>query len=119
MDKKKTKAALGVNGWYLSPSDNICLAKCVFDEPYREEIKEINKHEIIVKIAESLGTEPSCLCMAEEIFEKMKFEITNFVIHHEYNCQRGVNADLLLWLDGKANPTKLKKLNNFIDKYLK
>ena len=117
--KKKNKAALGVNGWYLSPSDNICLAKCIFDDFYREEIKEINKHEIIAKIADCIGPEPSNLCIAEQIFETIKFEIANFVIHHEYNCQRGVNADLLLWLDSKVNPANLKKLNHFIDKYLK
>ncbi|MGQ9844202.1 MAG: hypothetical protein ACUVRK_11660 [Spirochaetota bacterium] len=117
--KKKNNASVGINGWYLSPSDNICLAKCIFDEPYREEIKEINKHEIIVKIADWIGPEPSNLYTAEEIFENLKFEIANFVIHHEYNCRHGVNADLLLWLDGKVNPGKLKKLNSFIDKYLK
>lgn len=107
------------DGWCLTSSENICLAKCIFDNGYRDEIKEINKHEIIVKISEILGEKPSDLCRAEEIFENIKFEIANYIIHHEYNCERGINADLLLWLDSKTNPGKMQKLNNFIEKYIK
>ncbi|HMB19921.1 MAG TPA: hypothetical protein VKQ10_02540 [Spirochaetota bacterium] len=107
------------DGWCLTSSENICLAKCIFDNGYRDEIKEINKHEIIVKISEILGEAPSDICRAEEIFEHMKFEIANYIIHHEYNCERGINADLLLWLDSKTNPGKMQKLNNFIEKYIK
>ncbi len=100
-------------------SENICLCNSMFTDECRNELKEINKHDIIISICEILGPCPSNICKAEEIFEKIKFSIANFIIHHEYNPPQGVSLDLLYWLDSKTNPAKLKKLDSFIKKYFK
>lgn len=99
--------------------ENICLNKSIFGEICRCELRETDMHEIIVSMAEMMGPNPSNLCLAEEIFEKLKFDIANYVIHHEYCSPRGISEELLLWLDGKTNPGHVKRLSDFIDKYLK
>ncbi len=100
-------------------AENICLCNPFFDERCRNELREINKHEIVMKICDMLGSCPSNIGKAEEIFDVMMYDIANFVVHHEYISSTGVNAELLLWLDGKTNPLKAKKLANFMKKFLK
>ncbi len=123
-DVKMKSRASGVNreeegAIHSHYSENVLLKNSFFDDKCRKELKEINKHEIIVKICEILGPCPSNLCTAEEILETIKYEIANYVIHHEYESPNGVSADLLLWLDSKINPGYFKKLNEFIDKFFK
>ncbi len=99
--------------------ENVSLCKGVFTESCRNELKEINKHEIVIKICEMLGPFAENLNLAEEIFNKIKYDTANYVLHHEYNSINGVSTDLLLWLDGRVNPQNARKLNRFIKKYLK
>ncbi len=107
------------NNNYADLSDNIPLCNCIFGEKYRSELKEINKHEIIVKIAEMLGPSPCELSKAEVIFDRVKYVIANYIIHHEYDPTKGVSADLLLWLDSQTDPNKSKRLNKFISRFFK
>jgi len=108
------------NGAYqYEPMENIVLKNPIFNDKDKEDIKQINKHEIIVKIAEILGNSPCHLSKAEEIFEKIIFSIANYVLNHEYNSPSAIPSDLLIWLDSKSNPGNAEKLNKFILKYLK
>ncbi|MBN2403060.1 MAG: hypothetical protein JXN64_11760 [Spirochaetes bacterium] len=99
--------------------ENVFLCKCIFGDNYRKELMEMNKHDIIVKIAEMLGPSPCELTKAEMIFNQVKYIIANYIIHHEYNSPKGVSTDLLAWLDSQTYPDKSKKLNKFISKFLK
>src|SRR5512136_3477183 len=108
-----------INRAYIGEGDDVYLTNSIFGEDCCHELKEIDKHEIIVKICEILGPNPSNLQLAEEIVDQVKFEIARFVIHHEYCKCNGVRSQLLLWLDGKINPDKARKLSSFMDKYLK
>ncbi len=99
--------------------ENVLLCKCIFGDMYRKELMEINKHDIIVKIAEMLGPSPCELGRAESIFNRMKYVIANYIIHHEYDSPKGVSTDLIAWLDSQTNPDKSKRLNKFISKFLK
>ena len=101
------------------PTENLFLDDIIFGEICKKDLKDISEHEIIVKISEILGSCPSNIQKAEEIFNKLKFSIANHVIHHEYKSSKGVNADLILWLDSKSNPVQAEKLSEFISKYLK
>jgi hypothetical protein len=101
------------------PMEEVNLANTIFGEGWCDELKEIDKHEIIVKICDTLGPSPANLNLAEKIFEEMKFDITRYVIHHEYCRCNSIRSKLLLWLDSKTHPAKAEKLSNFIDKYLK
>ena len=101
------------------PEENVYLSNCIFGDHYSREIKEINKHEIIVRIAEMLGPSPCELGKAEKIFNQMKYNIANYIIHHEYNSSKGVSTELLTWLDSQSNPDKSRKLNKFISKFIK
>ena len=105
-------------GASLEPIENLFLYNSIIDENSRKEFKEINEHEIIVQIAQLLGSCPSYIKKAEEIFNKLKYLIANHVIHHEFDAQGSVNSDLLLWLDSKSNPDNAEKFSNFISKYL-
>ncbi len=109
-----------VNRAYVGDAgDEIFLADSIFGERYCQELREIDKHEIIVRICEILGPNPSNLHLAEDILEKLKFDITRYVIHHEYCRAKSVRSQLLLWLDCKSNPANAKKLSSFMKKYLK
>jgi len=99
--------------------DEVNFCDSIFGTSCQDELKEINKHEIIVKICEKLGPNPANFSIAEDIFENIKFEIARFVLHHEYGKENGIRSQLLYWLDSKINPDKQEKLANFINKYLK
>src|SRR3990172_4180656 len=112
-ERRVNRAFIGEMG------DDVFLANAIFGEKYCTELREIDKHEIIVKICEILGPDPSNLHLAEEIVDVMKFDIARYVIHHEYCTRNSVRSQLLLWLDSKINPDNAEKLSNFMDKYLK
>jgi hypothetical protein len=107
------------NSGQLDHDENVYLCECIFGDRYRKELMEMNKHDIIVKIAEMLGPSPCELGKAEMIFNQLKYIIANYIIHHEYNSPKGVSTDLLAWLDSQTNPDKSKRLNKFISKFLK
>jgi len=108
-----------INRAIIAESDEVFLNNSIFSDLCRQEFLESDKHEIIVKICEILGPDPSNLCVAEKIFDTMRFDITRFVIHHEYCQCNGVRSQLLLWLDSKINPNNALKLSRFLRKYLK
>jgi hypothetical protein len=99
--------------------DDVFLSNSIFGERYCTELREIDKHEIIVRICDILGSNPSNLHLAEDVFEKLKFEIARYIIHHEYCRCNSIRSQLLLWLDSRINPDNAKKLSNFMKKYLK
>jgi hypothetical protein len=108
-----------VNRAYIRESDDVILSNSIFGERCCEELREIDKHEIIARIADILGPDPLNLHLAEDVLEKMKFEITRYVIHHEYCKCNSIRSQLLLWLDSKINPATARRLSSFIEKYLK
>ncbi len=99
--------------------DDIDLCDSIFADTWRDELRDIDKHEIVSVICEKIGPCPSNFSVAEAIFEDMKYEITKYVIHHIYSREDGVRSRLLLWLDEKTNPDNTIKLSDFINKYFK
>jgi len=102
-------------------TDEISLCNELYSKCCHEELKEIDKHEIIIKICDAIGSTPNKLCKAEEIFNDIKYDITKYVLHHEYcfESRNQVKPEFLLWLDTKAEPVKAKELSQFLDRYLK
>ena len=107
------------NSAQLNHDENIFLCRCIFGDSYKKELMEMNKHDIIVKIAEMLGSSPRELGKAEMIFDRLKYVIANYIIHHEYNSPKGVSSELVAWLDSQTNPDKSKRLSKFVSKFLK
>lgn len=87
----------------------------------KEEIMECDEHEIVAKICSLLGEKPCDMCKAEEIFNEMKYEITRYIISHEFcHCSKTEGReDLLIWLDEKTSPAGIRQLVDVIEKYLK
>ena len=87
----------------------------------KEEIMECDEHEIVAKICSILGEKPCDMCKAEEIFNEMKYEITRYIIAHEFcHCEHvSGREDLLIWLDEKTSPAGVRQLVEVIEKYLK
>jgi hypothetical protein len=104
---------------HADSSDKVMLNNSIFDDNCMSEIKEMNKHEIIIKICDIIGPCAANLGTSEKIFEALKFDIANFIIHHEYNSPMGISSDLLLWLDSRVNPKKARKLTAFFNRYLR
>ena len=88
---------------------------------FGDELREIDKHEVIIKICQIIGSTPENLCKAEDVFNNIKYDITKYVMHHEYcsESKNQVKPKFLLWLDSKAEPKKARELSKFLDKYLK
>jgi len=78
MGKEREKAYMPE----LTDEMNLCnelYSKCCNDE-----LREIDKHEIIVKICQIIGASPEKLNLAEKVFDELKYDITKYVLHHEY-----------------------------------
>ncbi len=99
--------------------DETYLSNSVFGEKWKDELKELDKHEIVVRICDKMGSCPDNLHVAEEIFDDLKFDMARYVLHHEYTSRNGIKTKLLLWLDTKVNPMNARKVSSFFDKYLK
>ena len=95
----------------------IFLGNSILGNSHREELREINKHNIIVEIAEILGTCPTNIKKSEEIFEKIRYSMAKYILHHEYGAGKGLCPDLLLWLDSKESPSSVNELKDFIAKF--
>ena len=114
------KKIFSESSFYKERRDEVYLEDSIFGEGCCQELREIDKHEIIVKISEILGSDPCNLCLAEDILNELKFDIARYVIHHEYSKEsNGIKSKLLLWLESKTNPEKAKKLTSFMNKYIK
>lgn len=108
-----------INRAFIGENDDVILSNSIFGERCCEEFREIDKHEIIAKLADILGPDPINLHLAEDVLNQMKFDIAKYVIHHEYCKCNSIRSQLLLWLDSKINPDNAEKLSSFIEKYLK
>ncbi len=108
-----------INSISREAMENVFLSDLVFRDNYVKELEEIEKHEIIVKIADIIGSSPSVLQDAEDIFESIKYIITDYVVQHEFSSTKGVDTEFLLWLDSKINPGNARKLKNFISHFFK
>ncbi len=111
----------GQGSQFVERRDESYLSNSIFDDKCLDELQATDKHEIIVKIAKVLGTSPETLAQAEQILTQVKFEITRFVLHHEYCREKkiGIRSNLLIWLESKINPGEAKNITNFFGKYIK
>jgi hypothetical protein len=98
--------------------DDFSLCNSIFGDSWRAELKAIDKHEILVKISDRLGSSPEDFVLAEEIFENIKFSMTKYVLHHEYCKNNHIRPKLLLWLDEMSSPANAEKLFDFCEEYL-
>lgn len=90
----------------------------VAGEFFHQEIMECDKHEIIVKISSFIGESPTDLCVAEMIFEHIKYDIARYIISHEFKSSCA-DAGLVCWLEEKTSPEGIELLTTFINNYLK
>ncbi len=112
------KRSIGEKASFLERREDVHLCNSVLDLRCLEELREIDKHEIIAKISEIIGPNPQNLCLAEKIFESVKFNVTRYVLHHEYCRNNSIRRRLLIWLDSKVNPSEEAALASFMHKYL-
>ena len=84
-----------------------------------DEMADMDKHEVLCSIASSLGSNPENFNKAEEIFEKIKYSLTEYVLRHEYNRESSLSVDITLWLENRKSPLAMQSLNTFIEDYLK
>ena len=100
-------------------ADSVCLENSLIYDVCRRELMAMDRHEIIVKLCDVIGPCPSNLSKAEELFETLRYEIANYVLHHDYKSSRGVSADLLLWLDGQCNPDQAQAFRALMGRFIK
>ena len=103
----------------LNKADNVVFSESPVYETLCGELKEEQKHELICRISEILGPSPSNISMAEKIFDCFRYDLAQYILHHEYNSPRGVSADLLLWLETRVDPGKAESVSEFFRKYMR
>lgn len=113
MDKKNAAYVPDTSAEILNQSQSL------FTDEYIEELHQVEKHEIVVKICEAIGSCPSNLSIAESIFNSLKYEITNYVLHHEYGISNDVDPDFQLWIESRSNPMSAEMLTEFFSRYIK
>ena len=104
---------------FMERREDVHLCRSILGNRCLEELKEIDKHEIIAKICDIIGPHPENFSIAEEIFEKVKFDIARYIMHHEYCRENTIRRRLLIWLDSKVNPSQEAVLTDFMHKYFK
>jgi hypothetical protein len=114
MSEKKVEA-----GYIADRRQDVDFRESIFGSACQDELRELDKHEIIVRICEILGPEPHNLAIAEEIFDSVRIDMARHVIHHEYSRESGVKSRLLFWLDNKANPDNAEKFESFMTQFFK
>ena len=83
------------------------------------ELAEMDKHELLCSIATSFGKDPAFFNIAEEIFDRVKYQISEYVLKHEYNRENRLSVDLTLWLEQRKKPMAARSLDTLIHTYLK
>ncbi len=109
-----------------APGNPLCLFCSGYEDkiepeknfPPLEDIVAMEKHDIIMEISSAIGDEPEMISVAERIFQRIRYRVTEFVLKREYNRYDGISVPLAIWLEKKQNPESLEKLNNIIDNYL-
>lgn len=85
----------------------------------KEEISLMNKHEIIRQMSTFIGHDAQSLTQAEEIFEKFRYMMAEYVLKHEFNCESKLSVQMVLWLEQKCQPTAVNPLQGIIGQYLR
>jgi len=85
---------------------------------FNSEIAELEKHDLISELVNFLGSDPSEFSKAEDIFEKLKYQITEFVVKNEFNRNHKLSVELTMWLESKKEPKALNLLHNVMHEYL-
>ncbi|MCX7632361.1 MAG: hypothetical protein N2Z22_03400 [Turneriella sp.] len=84
----------------------------------KEEIALMHKHEIIRQMSAFIGDTPQSLMKAEEIFERFRYMIAEYVVKHEFNCENRLSVQMVLWLEQKCTPEAATPLQKIIHQYL-
>jgi hypothetical protein len=110
----------------ISPGDGRVTQKCqscsgyedkILPTRHKSEIAEMEKHEILVRMAEAFGQGPEGFGAAEEVFDELKYRIARFVIFYEFNESIPLSTQLALWLDMQLMPKQKKRIERLIHHY--
>lgn len=84
----------------------------------KDEVSLMHKHEIIRQMSAFIGDGAQSLLQAEEIFERFRYMIAEYVLKHEFNCENKLSVQMVLWLEQKCQPEAAAPLHNIISQYL-
>lgn len=84
----------------------------------KDEVSLMHKHEIIRQMSAFIGDGAQSLLQAEEIFERFRYMIAEYVLKHEFNCESKLSVQMVLWLEQKCQPESAAPLQNIISQYL-
>lgn len=110
----------------ISPGEGEVKQKCrscsgfedkILPTQHKSEIAEMEKHEILVRLADAFGQGPEGFSAAEEVFDELKYRIARFVIFYEFNESIPLSTQLALWLDMQLMPKQKKRIERLIQHY--
>jgi len=89
------------------------------EDPVHKEVADMERHELINRIAAHLGDSPELLARAEEIFDELKYCVTEYVLKYEFNEESALSVQVAVWLERRRQPELIKPLEHVINKYLR
>jgi hypothetical protein len=128
-NSKASKVKVSKGGG-VAPAEQLFQPKCKncsgFEEKLsiteetvvKDEVSLMQKHEIIRQMSSFLEADSNCLARAEEMFEKLKYSIAEYVVKHEFNCENKLSVQMVLWLEQKCEPAAMNPLHGIIGQYL-
>lgn len=90
----------------------------VEENEVKDEVSMMHKHEIIRQMSSFIGDNAKSLMQAEEIFDRFRYMMAEYVLKHEFNCESKLSVQMVLWLEQKCEPGATAPLQNVINQYL-
>ncbi len=86
------------------------------DDPTILDIAENNRQQILNSITASIKAQG--VAAAEVIFESLKYDITEYILKHEFCSEHDLSVEMALWLEERKQPKQAIQLNNTLKSLL-
>lgn len=80
------------------------------DDPVSLELAESKRQWIVAHIAKAI--QEKGVAAAEVIFDSLKYEITEYILKHEFCSEHNLSVEMAMWLEEKKQPEKAQQLEN-------
>jgi hypothetical protein len=84
----------------------------------RDDIRESEKHDIILSISQLISDCPSSIAKAEQIFDSVKYCVAQHIVKYELESVYYSNPDMQYMLEEKSSPESTDRLHSVIDQFL-
>ncbi|MCS6983762.1 MAG: hypothetical protein NZM25_01370 [Leptospiraceae bacterium] len=86
------------------------------DDPLLMDIAEAKRQWIVATMEQAIREKGTAA--AEVIFDSLKYDITEYILKHEFCSEHNLSVEMTLWLEGKKHPQAAAQLSNTLKSLL-